>query len=139
MYEAESEEDDIQYYRLEGWKLICCELGDWATSVAKNEHILEDSEIKLVNDKLVRVTTCLMGYDLRHDYEEIGDQLCDNPNKKLLFETIVIGLVELPDELIDLYSSTVLEAKQAHYKLLIAVKNHLKSLSLLDISVNLDE
>lgn len=134
MYEAESEDEDIQYYKLEGWKLITCSLGDWADSLAKEEHVLEDSDINLINGRLVRVVTCLLGYDIRHDYEEEEDQLCSDPTKKLLFETMIIGLVDLPVELHDHYSSTVLEAKQAHYRMLIEVKKLLKAKSLLDSS-----
>ena len=134
MFETESEDDDIQYYRLDGWKLITCSLGDWADSLAKEEHVLEDSDINLINGRLVRVVTCLLGYDIRHDYEEEDDQLCSDPTKRLLFETMIIGLVDLPVELHDYYSSTVLEAKQAHYRMLTGVREHLKAKSLLDSS-----
>lgn len=127
-----SEDDDTQYYRLRGFKLYKCSLGEWADSLAKDEHILEDTLIPIKNKRLLRVVTCLMGYDLRADYQEEEDELVpESPDKPLLFETTVISPVALPEEVEDCYSSTVLEAKEAHYSLTRLIKTYLATIGLL--------
>lgn len=130
--ETGSEDDDIQYYRLEGFKLYKCSLGEWADSLAKDEHILEDTLIPIKNKRLLRVVTCLMGYDLRADYQEEIDELVpESPDKALLFETAIISPVKLPEEISDCYSSTVLEAKEVHYSATRLIKTYLATIGLL--------